>query len=97
MESRTPATVTTVEALRDQLDRYRAKGYAEALGELEIGLDAVAAPVFDSTGDVVAAVGLSGPSDRVRHQLPQLGALLTSQAEALSRVLGHQKRKDGAA
>ena len=47
--------------------------------------------------DSVAAVGVSGPSDRVNSQLPQLGALLTSQAEALSGVLGYQKRKDGAA
>jgi DNA-binding IclR family transcriptional regulator len=80
-----------------QIDRYRSQCYAEAFGELEIGLDAVAAPVLDSTGDVVAAVGISGPSDRVHSQLPQLGALLTSQAEALSGVLGYQKRKDGAA
>jgi DNA-binding IclR family transcriptional regulator len=97
MERRTRHTVTTVEALRAQLDRYRTQGYAEALGELEIGLDAVAAPVLDATGDVVAAVGVSGPSDRVHSQLPQLGALLTSQAEALSGVLGFQNRKDGAA
>jgi IclR family acetate operon transcriptional repressor len=97
MESRTRHTLTSIDALRRELDRSRALGYAEALGELEIGLDAVAAPVLDATGVVVAAIGVSGPSDRVHHQLPQLGALLTSQAEALAGVLGHQKRKDGAA
>jgi IclR family transcriptional regulator, acetate operon repressor len=97
LERRTRHTVTSVVELRRQLDRCRQQGYAEAFGELEIGLDAVAAPVLDSTGTVVAAVGISGPSDRVHAQLPQLRALLTSQAEALSGVLGHHTRKDGAA
>jgi IclR family acetate operon transcriptional repressor len=97
METRTRHTVTSVAALRRQLDRFRSQGYAEALGELEIGLDAVAAPVLAPTGAVVAAIGVSGPSDRVHDQLPQLGALLKSQAEALSGVLAHHNRKDGAA
>jgi IclR family transcriptional regulator, acetate operon repressor len=97
LERRTRHTVTSIAAFRRQLERFRAQGYSEALGELEIGLDAVAAPLFDHNGGVVAAIGVSGPSDRVHHQLPQLGSLLTSKAEALSGVLGHQKRKDGAA
>jgi DNA-binding IclR family transcriptional regulator len=97
MERRTRHTVTSVAAFGRQLERFRAQGYCEALGELEIGLDAVAAPVLDHTGGVVAAIGVSGPSDRVHHQLTQLGPLLASKAEALSGVLGYQKRKDGAA
>lgn len=97
LERRTRHTVSSIAAFKRQLERFRTQGYSEALGELEIGLDAVAAPVLDHNGGVVAAIGVSGPSDRVHHQLPQLGSLLTSKAEALSGVLGHQKRKDGAA
>ena len=33
--------------------------------ELEVGLDAIAAPVRGTGGDVVAALGISGPSDRL--------------------------------
>ncbi len=97
MERRTRHTVTSVAELRLQLERFQAAGYAEALGELEIGLGAVGAPVVDPSGEVVAAIGVSGPSDRVSSQLVRLGSLLKSKAEALSGVLGHQERKDGAA
>ncbi len=89
LERRTRHTVTDLTELRLQLDRFSRQGYAEAMGELEIGLDAVAAPVFDRYGAVVAAIGVSGPSDRINHQLEQLGSLLTSRADALSGVLGH--------
>jgi DNA-binding IclR family transcriptional regulator len=97
MARQTRHTITSVSQLRRQLDTFAAQGYAEALGELEIGLDAVAAPVFDATGGVIAAIGISGPSDRLNEQLPQLGSLLKSQTEALSSVLGYPNRKDGAA
>jgi len=62
MERRTPKTMTSPGAFRSQLERVRAAGYAEALGELELGLDAVAAPVRDASGHLVAALGISGPS-----------------------------------
>ncbi len=97
MVRRTQYTVTSPQALTADLEEVRSRGYAQALGELELGLDAIASPVRDHAGRVVAALGLSGPSDRLAHQLPQLGLLLNSHALALSRVLGYQPRKEGAA
>jgi DNA-binding IclR family transcriptional regulator len=96
LERRTPRTITSVDALARQLDQIRADGYAVATGELEIGLDAVAAPVRDTTGRLVAALGVSGPSDRIGHQISELGGLLVEQAGQLSEALGHH-RKGGAA
>jgi IclR family transcriptional regulator, acetate operon repressor len=89
----TPHTVTDVAAFRVELERTRKQGYAEAFEELEIGLDAIAAPVLDRTGGVVAAIGVSGPSGRISSQREQLHVLLTSHAEALSSVLGHLKNE----
>ncbi len=97
LEARTPHTITDPVRFRRHLETVRAKGFAQALGELEIGLDAVAAPVFGRSGDVVAAVGISGPSGRIKGELPQLGSLIRDHAQALSSVLGHQTRKEGAA
>ena len=48
LERRTRHTVTSLAALKRQLEGFRTQGYSEALGELEIGLDAVAAPVYDA-------------------------------------------------
>jgi DNA-binding IclR family transcriptional regulator len=89
LERRTPHTVTDLAELTRELQQIRVDGYAVAAGELEIGLDAVAAPVVDGTGEVVAAVGVSGPSDRIGSQIPELGALLRDRAAELSRALGH--------
>jgi DNA-binding IclR family transcriptional regulator len=106
LERRTPHTVTDLDAFARQLERVRAEGFAVARGELEIGLDAIATPVRDSADRVVAALGISGPSDRIGHQTPELVELLTTSARELSRALGHARpgnetpgdnRKGGAA
>jgi len=97
LEARTSYTITHPDEFRRHLEAVRAKGFAQALSELEIGLDAVAAAVIGRSGEVVAAVGISGPSARINDKLPQLGALIKNHAQALSGVLGHQNRKEGAA
>ena len=95
MERCTSKTITDPRVFRRQLDGVRSRGYAEALGELEIGLDAIAAPV-SRAGQVVAALGISGPSDRIGQQRPQLGSLLITHSHELSEILGLQRRKEGA-
>lgn len=99
LERRTPNTITDPVLFAAELDLIRAQGYAEARGELEVGLHALAAPIRDERNDVVAALGISGPSDRLAHRLPQLGDLLKSSTEALSRTLRMRRptREEGAA
>lgn len=66
----------------------RRLGFATCRDELELGLSAVAAPVFDSTG-TVAAISISGPTARVfgdRHH--ELAAGVVSASEQLSARLG---------
>ncbi|WP_370615525.1 IclR family transcriptional regulator [Mumia sp. Pv 4-285] len=75
----TPQTITTRPTLREELARVRERGYAVAVDELEDGLTAVAAPVRNAHGDVVASISVSGPSfrltsERVEQALPQLVA-----------------------
>ena len=73
----TAATITTRRALREQLALVREQGYAEAVDELEIGLKALAAPIRNAHGDVVASISVSGPTFRLggarsSQVLPQL-------------------------
>jgi DNA-binding IclR family transcriptional regulator len=75
-----------------------AKGYATAVEELEPGLWAVAAPVRDASGGVVAALSISGPTVRLgRGLLARYGRLLVTEGRAVSALLGHDDRKRGAA
>jgi DNA-binding IclR family transcriptional regulator len=66
-------------------------GFARTFEELEVGLNAVAAPVRDATGDVVAALDVSGPAHRIG---PTGHAALVSRtreaADDLSRRLGYR-------
>jgi DNA-binding IclR family transcriptional regulator len=64
----TPHTITGHAQLRDELDRVREQGYAVAIDELEVGLTAVAAPIRNAHGDVVASMSVSGPSFRLPEE-----------------------------
>lgn len=90
-------TITSPAAFARQLRQIRKQGYAVTRGEFEIGLDAVAAPVYSRTGGLIAAIGVSGPAERISHELPALAELITTQARSLSALLGHPARKEGAA
>lgn len=87
----TPRTVTDPAALCQELAAVRAQGYACALGEIEVGLNAVAAPVFDVSGQVVAAVSVSGPAYRVTaERIPELARLTRVAADKVSSRLGYR-------
>ena len=60
----TPMTVTDFDTLLEQAAKVRAAGYVVVSDELEIGLTAVAAPLRNSYGDVVASLSVSGPTFR---------------------------------
>jgi IclR family transcriptional regulator, acetate operon repressor len=94
LEPLAPHTVPTADELG--LDEVRAKGYAVAVEELEPGLWAVAAPVRDPSGAVVASLSVSGPTVRLRPGLlTRLGRLLVTEGRSLSAHLGHDDRKRG--
>jgi DNA-binding IclR family transcriptional regulator len=60
----TAHTVTNRRELEAEIGRVRAQGFAEAAGEREEDLNAVAAPVFGSRGELEAIVGVQGPASR---------------------------------
>ena len=64
LERLAPRTVTSPDALRAEILRVRAQGYAIVDQELEGGLRAVAAPVRDKSGATVAAINVSSHASR---------------------------------
>lgn len=84
-------TVTSHTALLRQLPAIRKAGYAITRDELEDGFTAVAAPVRDYSGGVVAAVSVGGPNSRLSGE--SLDACLRLTCEAAARIssqLGHR-------
>jgi len=70
----------------------RARGTAawvESVEEREKGVASVSAPVFDSTGAVVAALSVSGPVERLtRSPGKQLGKVVAAAAAEITHALG---------
>ena len=71
-----------------RLERARELGYAVAEEESEVDLVAVAAPVRDFRGGVVAALNVSGPQFRLGVRLERAGAAVAGAAAGLSAALG---------
>lgn len=84
----TPKTITTRVSLGREIAKVRAQGYAVDRQEHEIGVACVAAPVRGVFGDVVAAIGISGPSGRVLAALSTLIVQVQQSAADASRALG---------
>src|SRR5437870_10774382 len=88
----TPNTITDRAKLEAQLEEARQTGVARTHEELEVGLDAIAAPVYGVDGEVVAALDVSGPSHRLRNR-PDLDRLTREGAADLSRRLGYRGKR----
>jgi DNA-binding IclR family transcriptional regulator len=87
----TANTITTRAAFRRELDRVRERGYATVWAEMEPDLAAVAAPVRDHHGVVVAAIAIGGPVSRCApERLDVLATDVVSAANELSAKLGHR-------
>ena len=93
LDQRTPRSIVDVTELERQLSAARESGYARTFEELEVGLDAIAAPVFSTDGDVLAAIDISGPAHRLQAGGgPDFVGLTRDAAADLSRRLGFRGR-----
>ena len=89
--ARTDATIVDRDKLFEHLRMVAGAGFAVDLEECEPGLCCAAAPVYEASGRMVAALSVSGPAFRLgeEHLLRNLVPAVTRAAEALSRELGY--------
>ncbi len=89
----TPKTITDRDQFLAEMDRTRELGYAIDDEENEIGGRCVAVPIFDHTGQPIAAVSVSAPTTRLPlDDVPKVGAQVRETAKAISRGLGYLPR-----
>jgi IclR family transcriptional regulator, acetate operon repressor len=80
------------------VETVRARGYATAVGELEPGLAAMAAPLRNAGGETIAALSISGPEHRLTTaRIAELAPVLVAGADGLSARLGFRATTQGAA
>jgi len=80
----TSNTITEFDQLEKELGDIRLRGFAEVVDELEDGLSGVAAVVRGGTGEVLGALSICGPSQRMSEsRRSQLGAMLCTAVSQL--------------
>jgi DNA-binding IclR family transcriptional regulator len=91
-------TIVDRVALAREVERVRGQGWAQAVGEREEDLNAIAAPVYGSRGELAAVLGIQGPSSRFGEEAMQRAlAPLLARAAAVSDALGWRPTaKEGA-
>lgn len=85
-------TISSRTKLDKELQQIREHGYSINRGEWREDVWGVAAPIFDQTANVVAAIGISGPSARLKLTvLKRYAPHVTKAAKQISRQLGYIK------
>jgi DNA-binding IclR family transcriptional regulator len=86
---RTPNSIVTLAGLTQELALVREQGFALDREENRVGVVCVGAPVYDLSGEVVAAISTSGPSARMAgERLEEAIATVCEIAGDASRTLG---------
>jgi DNA-binding IclR family transcriptional regulator len=86
----TSLTITTREELNHELERVRRKGFAVNRGEWNGGVKGIAAPIFDGSGAVIAAISIGAPGERMNETLVRnFAPLVLDAAKSVSRELGY--------
>lgn len=64
----TPHTINSTDRLRQEIAGVRAKSYAQTRDEFSEGISAVAVPIYDPWGTIVAGIGASAPTVRMDQE-----------------------------
>ena len=97
LKKRTPKTIITMTRLLAELEHVKDEGYAVDDEENSMGARCLGGPVFDATGNVIAALGASGTLTQVDEaSMPRLAEAVKEAARRTSRQL-HRTGAAGAA
>jgi IclR family acetate operon transcriptional repressor len=92
-----PHTITSAARLQKELKRVVQQGYSVDDEEASVGARCVGAPIFDQSGNVAAALSVSGPVSRIsREKLLSISQQVRASAELISRNLGYKAVKAAA-
>lgn len=95
LPAETEHTITSRAAFLKELDAVRQREFAMTMHELELGIMAVGAPIFNQHGDVKASISIGGPSSRITpEQLMEYGRITVKAANKISHQLGYRSQKE---
>ena len=88
--ARTPLTLTKLNDIKKEAELTRKRGFSLDNEEFNPGVRCLAAPVFASDGNVVAAIGITAATVRFsKERIPEMAAKVRTVAAELSRLMGY--------
>ncbi|WP_454765784.1 IclR family transcriptional regulator [Cupriavidus campinensis] len=87
LQPRTRRTVTGIDPLKSLIAEIRVRGWAQNDQELEEGLVSLAAPIRNRTGQIIAAINISGQANRTSAQ-EMVERFLPALLEASEKISG---------
>jgi len=89
LKANTGKTITDASELKMHLKKVRKIGFAIDDRELDEGIRCIAAPIYDNSGNVAAALSISGPTIRMKiEQIAALSNLIKEVTRDISQKLG---------
>ena len=89
-EHRTENSIFELADLQVEIDQVRERGWALDREEYAPGAFCIGAPVFDHEGNVIAALTVSGPAERIKEQLEDNIARVIANARKVSEAMGYR-------
>jgi DNA-binding IclR family transcriptional regulator len=81
----TPQTITDREVLKAQLQEIRSRGYAFSDQEVDREVRAIAAPILNSRGELIAGLSVAGPAYRIhKRRVQSLGQVVRRYAAKIA-------------
>jgi len=92
-EKLTPNTIVALKDMKREVERIKEDGYAVDNREFHEDVRCLAAPVRDSRGQVVAAIGITGPAMQFTEDNDaEFGRIVKHVADGLSKKMGYNPK-----
>lgn len=93
LPARTPKTLTDPDELRKEIERIKVSGFSRDRGENEDGSCCFGAAIFDSQGNVAAAISVAGPDSRLKGEVAEdVAVAVRAAAQEVTDRLGGRAR-----
>lgn len=91
LTARTPKTIVSPDALRQEVQGVRKRGWAMAPEEADLGMNALTAPIFSSQGRLEGSIGVFGSMEQIGANPPaSFVRAVVQSARRISQRLGSQ-------
>jgi DNA-binding IclR family transcriptional regulator len=88
----TENSILDIKSLQAEIDRVRKRGWALDQEEYAPGAYCIGAPIYNHDGHIIAALTVSGPSERIKERLDDNVTEVVANAKKVSEAMGYRSK-----